>query len=293
MSEVSDAVVVVVSEERGEVSVVHRGEVTPIAFPIELEQTLQRLLGWDIQGSRTRAIRREFFRQVGGFFLTTLAVTTYWTIFYGQQAAVTNVNIRIDFRNLPEGLELTWSSNETLDVQVRGQRPLIEDLKRRPEQVGASVNLRNLGPGEGQEIHLSDENVELPVGLEVARLTPTSIIVDLHRRVSKRVPVRLQIRPEPPEGTQILVEPDSVLLVGPESEIRAIQQVITNPVVLGPAEAQQSQFTKTATLEALPDSVRLGPDQPEQVRVTIRRPAPEPPPPTPKDAATPGKPAKP
>lgn len=276
LSEVSDAVVVVVSEERGEVSVVHRGAVSAAGSPEALEAMLQRHLGWDAEGRRLREIRREFLRQVAGFALTTLAVVAYWSIFFGQQVSVTNVTVPIDFRNLPAGMELGRISNEKVDIQIRGQRPLIEDLKLHPERVGVSVDLRQVEPGTGQTLHLSPENIELPVGLEVVRLTPTSLVIDLQRLVSKVVPVRPRFRPGLPEGLEVVVEPRGVQVIGPESELGALSEVTTEWIEPVAPSPEQREVSRTAILSAPEDSVRLGKDQPRQVRVTIRRPPPEP-----------------
>lgn len=276
LSELCDAVVVVASEERGEVSVGYRGEIRVLETPVELERLLQRLLGWDHEGKRAAAIRREFFRQVGGFALTALAIATYWMIFFGQQGTVTTITVPVDFQNIPEGLELSVISQEKVDVQIRGQRPLIDDLKQSPERVVVSVDLDNLNAGRGQTLYLTPENIELPVGLEVVRISPTSLIVDLDRQSSKSVPIRPQIITALPEDARIYVEPETVRLIGPESSLQIIQEVATSPIELGPTPWPNSQMTWSVDLETPAEPIRFEKDEPRKVRVTIRLPQPEP-----------------
>jgi diadenylate cyclase len=285
LSEACDAAVVVVSEERGEVSLIHRGEVSQPHSPAALEQSLRRLLGWDADGQHSRIVRREFFRQVAGFFLTALAVTAYWGVYYGKQISVTTLDVKIEFRNIPPGLELGSTSVEEVVVQVRGKRPLIEDLKLRPEQLGASVDLESQGPGEGQVIQLDNSNVEGPVGLEVVRIEPSSLIINLDRRVQKQVPVRPEFAQPLPEGYQAAVAPQSIRLVGPDSVLKYVEAAATQPITFNARLAETGEMTMTVEVARPTNSVRIAEGQPRQVRVTIRRPAPMP---NPDDAPLPG-----
>ncbi len=295
LSDVCDAVVVVVSEERGEVSVVHRGVVTRAETAAGLEQFLRERLGWAGEdGRRLQAARREFLRQVGGFLVTCAAVSAYWFIVFGQQASVTNLSVPIDFRDVPEGLEVGFVSRERVDVQIRGRGPLIEDLKLRPEQVGVGVDLGGYSPGEGQAVHLGPEDVELPVGLEVVRIDPSTLTVDLDRRADKEVEVRPQFEGEIPEGYEIALAPARVRIVGPATSLARIDAIATERSPLPDLRADPAQTTLTLDLRALPGSVRLDEDQPRRVRVTIRRappPKPAPDPPKPADPAENGPPA--
>lgn len=278
LSEVCDAVVVVVSEERGEVSVVHHGDVTRVETATALEQALRVHLGWGGEdGRRHRAARREFLRQVAGFLVTCLAVSAYWAVFFGQQASVTNVSVPVDFRNVPEGLEVDFVSREQVDVQVRGRGPLIEDLKLRPEQVSVGVDLGGFSPGDGQAVHLGPEDVELPVGLEVVRIDPSTLTVDLGRRASKEVEVRPRFEGELPEGYEVSVDPARVRIVGPETSLARIDAIATEPIPLPDPRGDQARITVSRDLGVLPGPVRLDEDQPRRVRVTIRRaPPPKP-----------------
>ena len=172
-----------------------------------LLEILRHNFGYDLQARRARTLRRELFRQSAGFLLTTAAVAAYWGVFYGRQVSLTTVTSAIDFQNVPEGLEMTWASYKHLDIQIRGQRPLIEDLKLHPERVSVSVSLEDLKPGRGQTITVEPDEIQLPVGLEVFRVTPSSITVNLERHVSRQVPIEPQFDQPLPEGATVLVEP--------------------------------------------------------------------------------------
>lgn len=277
LSESSDALVLVVSEERGEVSVVHRGQVSVVEDRGALEEILRRHFGWDLRAMRVRSLRRELFRQIAGFVLTTTAVAAYWGVFYGRQVSLTTVTAPIDFQNVPEGLELAWTSDKNLDIQIRGQRPLIEDMKLHPERVGVSVSLKGVRPGRNRTVTIESKDIELPVGLEVFRITPSSLMVDLERHISRVVPVEPRFSGELPEGAVVTVQPDSVVVVGSESSVESLHSVLTEPIAVPGLSAEHPEVVVTAPVSALSGSMRLGEKQPDRVRVVVRVPrAPKP-----------------
>jgi hypothetical protein len=270
LSDACDAYVLVVSEERGEVSVVHRGQVKLVRHRTELEEILRHHFGYDQTAQRARVLRRELLRQAGGFLLTTAAVAAYWAVFYGQEVSLSTVTSAVDFQNVPEGLEMTWASYKHIDIQIQGQRPLIEDLKLHPEQVSVLVSLEGARPGHSQTITIEPKDIRLPVGLEVFRISPNNIMIDLERRVSRRVPIRVKFAQPPPEDAEVFVEPDAILIVGPETAVSALKFVDTAPIAMPRLSAQRPEALVTAPLSAPADTVRPAEDEPEKARVRIR-----------------------
>ena len=280
LSEQSDAVVVVVSEERGEVSIAHRGVVSESASAPELGQSLRLLLGSDQDGRRLKVIRRELMRQFGVFLLTFAAVLGYWVIYFGRHISVTTLTVPIDYRNLPNGFELGSRSEESVEIQLRGQGPVIEDLKRHPEEVNLSVDLAKLGLGDNQTVHLSEADLDLPTGVSVDRVIPSSLTIDLAQRISRSVKVRPVLTVPIPEGYDLIVEPETVMLVGPASTIARVDTLDTSPTALAePPEGRDEASFTVPLASPWSDTIRLGADQPRQVRLILRKqvePTPEP-----------------
>jgi diadenylate cyclase len=123
ISEVSDAVVVVVSEERGEVSVVRRGVVERIEEPAALEGSLRHYLRREPNRARLANLVRELVRQAAAFLLILGAVAVYWSVYLGRQVSLITVSRPIDFRNIPKDLEMRAPSIDRVEVQIRGKRP--------------------------------------------------------------------------------------------------------------------------------------------------------------------------
>jgi diadenylate cyclase len=276
LSQVSDAVVVVVSEERGEVSLVHRGKVDLVPGPEDLEQALHRVLHWRRHRERPQGWRREVVWQAGGFLLTVALVSAYWGIYLGRQLSLTTVTIPIHFRNLPDHLELQATSGAQAEVQLRGKRPLIDALK--PEQVGAFADLKDAVAGPHQPVRLSAENIEVPPGLVVLRVSPSVLWLDLERRIEKEVPVTPKLVDSPPEGyriVQVAVRPEMVKVTGPESFVGALTRVPTVPIDLRGLAPDGRPKIIDAALVLFPASVRLVEGEDKRVQVSLQL-APEP-----------------
>ena len=278
LSEQADSVVVVVSEERGEVSVVHRGVISTAESPADLGRSLRLLLGTQSEGPRLKLLRREIGRQLGVFALTLAVVSTYWLVRYGSHISVTTVTVPIEYRNLPDGFELGGVAPESLEIQLRGPGPSIEGLKLHSEQVNVSVDLKSVQTGRGRTIHLDESNFELPVGVSVDRFNPTSLTIDLERRTTKTVPILPRITSPIPDGYDPVVVPETVTLVGPSSAVVKIESIESAPVVL-PEPAEGEEEVSAPVVLALPrdNRIRFGADQPREVRVFLRR-RPDPPP---------------
>ncbi len=270
LSEVSDAVILVVSEERAEVSVVYRGEIEPVHEPPQLQMVLSRLLLGTYTKTKPRTRRRELLSQVGGFLLTFLLVSAFWGIYSGKQLSLINVTTPVDFRNIPENLELKRSSAEKVEVQITGKRRLVGALK--PEQVGAFLDLKGVHDGY-HRLELNADNVELPLGLEVVRITPSSIRLEMEQRIEKMIAVEPHIIGAPPDGYQIeriSVRPGSVRVSGPISKLRSMLSVSTESITVGDMEAQSGEKVVEVPLVLSPASLRLLEGESKRVMVTIK-----------------------
>ena len=270
LSEMTDVVVIVVSEERGEVSVVHRGEVELVPEPPQLQMILSRLLLGTYTAVKPRTRARELLIQAGGLLLTIILVSAAWGIYSGKQFSLINVTTVVDFRNIPESLELRRSSAEKVEVQITGKRRLVSALN--PEQVNAFLDLSATEAGY-HRIELNGHNIELPLGLEVVRITPTAIRIEMENRVEREIAVEPEIIGSPPAGyliDRISVRPGSVRVTGPVSTLNKILSLNTAPISVDNIEPQKGEKIVEVPVVLSPASLRLIPGQNKKVRVTVQ-----------------------
>jgi uncharacterized protein (TIGR00159 family) len=269
LSEVSDSVVLVVSEERGEVSLVHRGRVEVMHDSQKLKGALGRLLLGVDRKRKRRSWRQLWLANAGGFLATFLLVATVWGIYSGKQLSLISITTPIDFRNIPENLVLMNASTEKVEVQITGRRRLVSGLQ--PEQVEAFLDLKGITFGV-HPLVLNQESIELPLGLEVVRLTPPTVRVEMEQRVEKRVAVTPRLEGSPPAGYEIdkvKVRPESVKVSGALSILQATSSFFTEPIDLATIEPGSGEMTFEVPLVLSSASLRLLAGESKDVRVDV------------------------
>jgi YbbR domain-containing protein len=196
-------------------------------------------------------------------------VSAFWGIYSGKQLSLINITTSVDFRNIPETIELRRSSSETVEVQITGKRRLVSALN--PEQVEAFLDLSEIDSGLHRFV-LSAENIELPLGMEVVRITPAAIRVEMEERIQKDIAVEPQIVGKPPAGykiERISVRPGSVKVSGPKSTLDSMLSLSTESISVTDIQPQEGAKVLEVPVVLSPASLRLVPGQSKNVRVTI------------------------
>ncbi len=178
LSEHTDCVCLVVSEERSEVSTVVRGR---IDIWNDQELLASRIEGWlsmpevytpSLQGFLQGIFLKNWGSKLGAFGLVTMA----WLVLAGQQTIQINVTSPVGYVDYPPGMVLVEKSADTVKLALSGMRRSVEALKGR--EVPVKVELGNFKAGT-HRIRLSGKNVDLPLGIMIDRVTPEDIKIVL------------------------------------------------------------------------------------------------------------------
>ncbi|MGE5311552.1 MAG: CdaR family protein, partial [Nitrospirota bacterium] len=140
--------------------------------------------------------------------------------------------------------------------------------------VGAFVDLKESSSGT-LKIPLSADNVKIPLGLDVVRVNPSTITVELEQRIEKEIPIKPEVVGLPPAGFQIarvIANPAAVKISGPESVVRSLRALSTEPISLqslglGP---QALEKTVEAPLVLSPASLRMLAGQSKKAQVSVQ-----------------------
>jgi len=268
LTERSDALVVVVSEERGTVSLALEAQLQPIVSAEQLAERLQDLLAAPVPEPAAASLQRRFFSNIWPKVVTVLLVVICWLVITARQGGIITVTVPIKFRNLPDSLVLMRSVPEEVEVQLKSLSSLIPTPKQM--DIVADVDLAKVRDGVHQ-LAIPADTFQLPLGVVVTGVTPSQVKVTVERKVRKELPVQLRTTGSPPRNLLIKkmrVEPVTVTVVGPESSLAELEAVPTEELDL--AQVRQSGVVEKKLLAPRPQ-LKFLPEEPIRVRIVAAR----------------------
>ena len=230
LSEISDAVVVVVSEERGEVSLAKGTRLRGIGSRRKLAQKLEEHFGIaDEQGPHQKRERIEISIAA---LVSLLFIAGFWfSISQGLETLIT-FDVPIEYQNRDPNREIVQTSVNTVRLTLSGSGTLIKSM--RPDQVRVRLDLTNTLIGQNH-FSITSQNITLPPGIVLKGVTPHNVSVDLDVTVRKELPVQVDWTGRLPENlilTEASVEPQRVEIVGSRRVLETLSTVYTEKVFL-------------------------------------------------------------
>ena len=264
ITERSDAAVVIVSEERGEVSLALAGDLHTIESPEQLHERLNSLLAPPSQESGKITLKQRLFSNLWPKLATVLLVLVCWMLITVRQAGIITVTAPIKFHNLPDDLALTKVVPEEVEVQLK----VFSNLVPSPKQMDivADLDLSKIREG-ASNLAIRNDDFKLPPGVVIAGLNRSVVKVTADRKVRKQLVVRVRTVGRLP-GRQRLrslkAEPPTVMVEGAAHILEQLELLQTEDVDL--AGVSQSTVLERQVLSPAPQ-VKVLLDNPVKVRV--------------------------
>lgn len=174
LTERTDALVLVVSEERGTISAVEGGKLKVVNDPAELLNYLKRFIAENIPEDYHQGIWH--FLLVKNFWIKLSALLisfVLWFLLVFQIGVVNQpINVPIEFRFLPADLEIVDLNTNTVTVTVSGRNRDL--LNFNPEQIKVAVDLTDADTGYHDAV-LTPASVVAPGYLSVVKIEPSYI----------------------------------------------------------------------------------------------------------------------
>jgi len=180
LAELSDALCLVVSEERGTISVVRKGEITTVADAGELEIALEAFY-FEVAPAAMRTPWKDFFRRnyrekVVAF---VVAVLLWTALVYRSQIVQRGFEIPVSFNLLPAPLEVTTCDPATVLVTLAGQRKEFGFLKA--SDLKLAFELLDAKPGR-RTLPITVRDLSFPEGLELENFEPRQVRIQLSEK---------------------------------------------------------------------------------------------------------------
>lgn len=263
LSERTDAIVAVVSEERGAVSLAVGPELQVIESPGELIAMLERLIT-PVHERQSLLPHAHFFSNLLPKTAILLVVITFWALITSRQGQIITVTAPVRMHGISDRLALVRNSPEELEVQLKS----FSSLTPVPSKldIAADIDLSTVREGQATII-VKNSDFKLPSGMEVAAITPSSVKIVTERKERKRVPVKIALRGAAGRG-EVIAEPNSVEIEGPVSRLGRIDRVVTEDVDAVQLRKGQEYQKNLLSPDA---SVTILRDEPIIIRLSVRK----------------------
>jgi len=200
--------------------------------------------------------------------VSLLLATLLWGALSNQESSEIGLEVPLEYRNIPERLEITGDTTSTVQVRLRGPSTVIKGITSK--DVATTLDVAKMGTGE-KIVALSPQNVQTPFGAEVIRVNPSNVRFTLERTMVKTVEVVPTVTGQPAEGFeigQVMVRPNTIEVEGPESRVKPLSSITTIPIR---TDRKQSSVEQTADLDVPDPQIRLQHPSPVSVKIEIRR----------------------
>jgi diadenylate cyclase len=263
LAEATDALVILVSEERGDVVVAKDSQLRIVKQKRRLEQILQEHMGVAIK--KGRESRKEKLAFIAAAMFSVVFTTGVWfSVSRGVDTLVT-LQVPLEYTKRDLAMEIVKTSINTVNLELEGSGALIKSI--RPDQVQVRLDLSKSKAGPNT-FTISRKNISLPPGVVLKGVTPSVVDVELDVLIKKELPVQIDWVGRLPDHfilEQASVEPKTVEIIGGQRMLEKMKTIYTEKIPLNNLEVEG---VITANVALNPASLKIAPGSEE--RVTIR-----------------------
>lgn len=266
LSERCDALCIVVSEERGTISMVQDGKMMISRKPSDLSSMIRTFFEKEEMNGNTRPnshwVRRNTLEKA---VAVMLALGLWFAFGYQKESIQRDFVVPIEYRKISQEWEVEENRHKEVTLTLMGPIQAFNLLD--PSTLKISVDLSNLVEGK-QEIPLVNSMVRIPSNLSLMRIKPDKIRISSYRLYSYNAPVHVKTSGSLQKGyslKRVTSVPEAISVLAPNSVIRKKIPVQTETVDL-------SEIQETTSLDmrvVLPQDVRFKTGQMPWVKVVV------------------------
>jgi len=268
ISELCDAFIIVVSEERGVISVASGGDLNVLSSPGELKNRLEAF--WEKHYSNGERNHLAWWKKRSlrtALVSVALAVTFWFAFAYQTGNLYRTFEVPIEFKNLKSSkIALTDSVPVNARVTLSGSQQAFRLFD--PSQLVISFDLSKVNPNS-KDLTINRNNMNLPADLHVYETLPQTISIHKKKYKARLLPVRVDTTGNLPKGLTlegISANPSNVHVEIPDDDDNGIKSIST-------AKIDLSDINKTTRMTSqlqLPGDIQLSQKEPSKVNVTIK-----------------------
>jgi uncharacterized protein (TIGR00159 family) len=262
--ELTDAIVIVVSEETGKVVIVRNGRFRNVRGKKELSRLLEESLDQDWK-TKGLSSRRQKFELPVAALASFLFVTAIWFGFTRGLDTLLTLDVPIEYMNRSPEMEILEASVHTVRFQLSVSGTILKSIN--PDQVQVRLDLSKAIVGQNS-FTITNENIKLPPGVFLKEMEPSVVDVILDVKEKKELHVQVDWIGKLPVYlvlTEVKIKPEQVAVIGGRSILEKISTLYTEKIRLDTIE-KSGQIT--ANLALRPASLKVAQESKKQVKIT-------------------------
>jgi len=270
ISEVSDALVVVVSEERGSVMTFHNGKAKKVRDRNEISSRV--LSHWENLTSYPLKVHRGRRRWILFSEIATSVVLAFvfWaTVIISQgEMREKSLSVPVEYIATPQNIALVGEKPTEIKLHLAGSKSDLDGINS--SQLRAKIDLSKAMPGK-QTFVVTEENVALPKKVSLLDAEPSSLVLSLEEIVEREVVVKPQLVGKLSRGLKlesVELNPTKVRALSPAGEKKQKEiTVMTTPIYLESINETTTIFCKIIAPPSVQPVDRRWPDV--EVLITV------------------------
>ena len=164
-----------------------------------------------------------FLKLISLFFAATLWF--YVTPIAPKDTLEVNYVLPLELKNIPPNMMTVGKIEERIGVRLKGGQGVIRDIN--PDKLSVNLDLSNASEGV-RFYNLDPGNINVPSSIDVIRIEPRTIKIDMVKLKRKDVDVKVTLTGNPASGyrvKRISVNPPVITIEGPEAEVKDISSL--------------------------------------------------------------------
>lgn len=190
-------------------------------------------------------LRRLFLENFGLKVFAILLAFTLWMMVHRDPITEVAIEVPVEFHNIPPNVEISSDTVYRSTVRLRGPERVIHQLS--PSDVHEEIDLTGLRPGE-RTFDVTAQQIRHPRELAVVQIVPSEFHIAFDSELRRDVPVKPRIIGNFASGYeigQVVVNPATILISGPQKHVEAVDAAITDPIDVS-GLMQQGSFVRHA-----------------------------------------------
>jgi diadenylate cyclase len=188
LSELCDALCLVVSEERGTISVARHGNIRRIADSAELSEIISSFYSeiranYDMK-SWANLLKKNSKEKV---LAAAMALALWFVLVYESKVIYQTYHVPVQYAELPDNLVLTKLEPESVNVTLSGQRKTF--YFSGSKEIRVELKPWVFKKGENA-INISSSDLSFPDNLVLEKIEPSRIIADVEQKPPRRADSR-------------------------------------------------------------------------------------------------------